>query len=422
MSTLLSINNYNYRRGGGDTVFLEHNRLFEEAGWRVASFCMHHENNLPSPWSDSFVQEIEFGKDYSLGQKLIHGANVIYSLEARRKIDGLIGRVAPDIAHAHVIYHHISPSILSLLRRRGVPVVMTLHDLKIACPAYKMLTHDGICERCRGGRIYNVLRHKCIKDSTLLSGIVLAEAALHRFLRSYHDNVSRFVVPSRFYRDKLVEWGWPEEQFRYVPNFVDSARFQPSFEPGDHFTYFGRLGVEKGVATLIRAAARAGVSLRVVGTGPEEERLRGIATQTGARVEFAGYLSGEALHDEVRRARAVVLPSEWYENAPVSLMEAYALGKPVLGARIGGIPELIREGTTGATFDSGSVDGLAAALTELAAAAPEDLAEMGREGRRWVETDFTSEAYVTRMMQIYADIAVDDGVRARLLQAVGDAR
>lgn len=404
MPSLLAINNYNYRRGGGDTVFLEHNLLFEAAGWSVASFCMQHDNNLPSEWSSYFVEEIEFGKSYSLPRKLIHGANVLYSFEARRKLDRLVAAVKPDVAHIHNIYHHISPSILGLLRERSVPVVMTLHDLKIACPAYKMLTHDGICERCKGGAIHNVVRHRCVKDSFALSTLVFVEAALHRLIGSYARNVDRFIVPSRFYRDKLVEWGWPAERFCHVPNFVDASRFEPQYEPGDAFVYFGRLGPEKGLPTLVRAAACAHVALRIVGSGPEEDRLRSLASELGANVEFVGYLSGESLHREVRQARAVVLPSEWYENAPVSLMEAYALGKPVIGARIGGIPELVEGERTGAIFESGSVRDLTDALTRFQSMNPAEIAEMGRYARVWVEDHFTSEAYVERMRSVYADL------------------
>jgi len=403
---LLSINNYYYYRGGAETVFLEQNRMLEAVGWQVAPFAMRHPKNLETPWSRYFVDEIEFGEAYSFAQKVIRANKVIYSLEARSKIRRLIDDFQPDVAHAHNIYHHLSPSILGVLKSRGVPTILTLHDLKIACPAYNMLAPDGICERCKGGRVHNVVVHKCIKGSTLLSGVVMVEAVVHRLLGSYRHNVDRFVVPSRFYIDKLTEWGMPAELFRHVPNFADVSRHEPNYTPGKSFLYFGRLSREKGVPTLIRAAAATGCSLSIAGTGQQAEELQALARELNADVTFLGYLTGSALHEAVKNASAIVLPSEWYENAPMSVLEAYAFGKPVLGARIGGIPELIRDGETGLTFASGDVESLADALQRFLALPASDISEMGRRGRRWVETEFTASLYRDRILDIYKELGV----------------
>lgn len=406
MATLLSINNYYYYRGGAETVFLEHNRMFEAGGWNVVPFAMKHPQNLPTPWSRHFVEEIEFGQRYSPVQQAARAAKVIYSFEARDKLATLLDATRPAVAHGHNIYHHISPSILGLLQRRKVPTVLTLHDLKIACPAYNMLAPDGICERCRGGRLHNVLVHKCIKGSAALSGIVMLEAMLHRLLGSYSRGVDRFVVPSRFYIDKLTQWGMAADRCRYVPNFVAADRYEPMFAAGARFLYFGRLSREKGIATLIRAAGQARLPLSVAGTGPQSEELQALAQQLGADVTFLGYLSGAALHAAIGAALAVVVPSEWYENAPMSVLEAYALGKPVIGARIGGIGELIRENETGLGFASGDVRSLAAALGEFAALEPARIAAMGRSGREWVEAEFSAERYRERILAVYRELGV----------------
>lgn len=406
MATLLAINNYYYYRGGAETLFLEHNRIFQDLGWQVVPFAMRHAQNLATPWSEFFVDEVEFGNDYSLREKLVRVPKVIYSFEAREKLARLLKAVEPDVCHAHNIYHHISPSILGLLKRRGIPTVLTLHDLKIACPAYSMLTHDGICERCRGGRLYNVLAHRCIKGSRALSAIVMVEAVLHRLIGSYRHSVSRFVVPSRFYIDKLVEWGMPRPLFRHIPNFVAAEQFRPAYAPGRAFVYFGRLSAEKGLKTLVRAAAAARCELTVVGTGPMLEELRMLAASLQAAVAFPGYLTGERLHDVVRSARAVVLPSEWYENAPMSVLESYALGKPVMGARIGGIPELIRDGETGVGYESGNEAALADALRWMLEQPDGEIAQMGRRGRHWVETAFTAQLYRDRILETYREVGV----------------
>ena len=404
MPTLLSINNYFYRRGGAEVVFLEQNRLLEEAGWDIVPFAMRHDKNLPSPWSEFFVEEIEFGEAYSLREKAVRALKITYSMEARRNIKRLLERANPDVAHAHNVYHHISPSFFEVLHARGVPTVLSLHDLKIACPAYKMLTHDGICERCKGGKIWNVATQRCIKGSRVLSAVIMLETAVHRLLGCYSKNVDRFVVPSRFYIDKLVEWGWPRERFIHVPNFVDIDLLRPMGPPGEHFVYCGRLGPEKGLATFIRAVAQSRVKAQIIGTGPEEAALRALAQETGAIVDFAGYRSGEELYALLRSARALVLPSEWYENAPMSVMEAYALERPVIGAEIGGIPELVREDETGALFPSGDQDALAAQLTRFAGLSTQAVWDMGKAGRRWMAADFGATHYRDRLLAVYAAV------------------
>jgi glycosyltransferase involved in cell wall biosynthesis len=402
---LLSINNYFYPRGGAEVLFLEQNRMFENIGWQVVPFAMRHSDNLPTPWASYFPDEIELGRSYGLGEKLLRAQRVIFSLQARRKMRQLLERVRPRIAHAHNIYHHLSPSVLPMLRKRGIPVIMTLHDLKLACPAYTMMADNQPCERCRGGRIHNVAVHRCIKGSLALSSLVMIETFVHRLLRLYEANVSRFVVPSRFVLEKLVQWGWPRDRFVYIPNFVDVARFRPGAEIGSRFVYCGRLANLKGVETLVRAAALAKQPLTLVGAGPEETRLRKLAADLGADVLFLGHQTKDALVEVIRSARAIVVPSECNENAPLALLEGYAAGRPVIGSRIAGIPELVREHETGVLFPAGDVKALAAALQEFAGLPTARLAEMGNAGRSWVEQDFSAATYRDRLVALYESLA-----------------
>jgi glycosyltransferase involved in cell wall biosynthesis len=406
---LLAINNYYYRRGGAEVVFLEHNRMFENIGWQVVPFSMRHPNNLATPWASHFPDEIEFGADYSLGAKLIRAPRVIYSMQARQKLRGLLASVRPQIAHIQNIYHHLSPSILPLLKERGIPAIMTVHDLKLACPAYTMMLGGEACERCRGGRLYNVAVNRCIKGSLVLSGLIMVESYLHRLLGLYQDNIDRFIVPSRYLLEKLVQWGWARERFAYIPNFVDIEQLTPGSPIGRRFVYCGRLDESKGTATLVRAAAVARQPLTLVGTGPQEASLRRLSQELGADVIFTGYLAEDALVAAIREARAVVVPSEVHENAPLSLLEAYAAGRPVIGSRIAGIPELVRDGETGVLYASGDVDALSAALLRLAELPDARLAAMGAEGRAWVERDFSPVVYLERQLELYESI----GARVR---------
>lgn len=406
MPSLLAINNYFYLRGGAESVFFEEMEIFKSDGWDVVPFSMKDEKNIESPWSKYFIEPLEFENIQSLVAKALAVPKIIYSHEAKKKLSKLLQEVKPDIAHAHNVYHHISPSILSVLKKANVPTVMTLHDLKIACPAYRMLNDQGICEKCKGGKNFNVLKNRCIKGSALGSGVIMLESYLHMWLQSYAKNVDRFIVPSRFYRDKFIEWGWPAEQFAYVPNFVDTEQFTFSDKAGEYFFYFGRLSFEKGVGTLIKAALKTGVKLKVAGTGPDMEQLKELAGDA-SNVEFLGFLRGESLHDAIGGARAVVLPSEWYENAPISVMESYAMGRPVIGADIGGIPELIKSGITGEIFPSGDMEALCEVLSRLDDEPDANLSEMGLAGRHWMEDEFDRTVHLEMLRQVYRGVGVN---------------
>jgi len=406
MPALLSINSYHYRRGGSDVVYLDHAALMESLGWVNAFFSMHHPKNLESPWSRFFIDELEFDHTYSLSQRVAMAAKAVYSFEAQRKLRALLQDFRPDVAHLHCIYHHHSPSILPVLTDAGIPVVMTAHDLKIACPAYKMLNRTGVCERCKDGPVLNVVRHRCVRDSLAASTIVAVESGLQRVMQTYRKHLTKVVVPSRFFMEKFVEWGWSRDRFVYIPNYVDVTKYQPVFTSGDYFLYFGRLAPEKGVATLMRAAKQAGVKLKIAGTGPIEAELHALQRELQGEIEFLGFQSGAALHRLVCEARAVVLPSEWYENAPMSILESFAFGKPVIGARIGGIPEMIEEGVNGWAFASGQVDDLTGVLARVQAMPDASLEQIGHAGREGVQRSFNRDAYISRMLNLYASLGV----------------
>ncbi len=402
MNNLLSVNNYYYRRGGAEVVFLEQNKIFEKLGWTVVPFSMKHPKNEDTKWENFFPNEIEYGAHNGWRDDLVNAFKIIYSWEARNKLHSLLDTFEPDIAHLHNIYHHLSPAILPVLKANRVPTVMTVHDLKLLCPAYTMFNSKGLCEKCKGGHIYNVVVNQCMKQSISLSSLIFAETLTHRLTDIYKKNIDKFIVPSQFYRNKFIDWGWEPDRLVYLPNFVDVKVVQPHYSPGNYFVFFGRLAREKGVKTLIQAANEANIELKIIGSGPQEEELKLLAAGLDAKVSFLGYQSGQVLHTVIKNAKAVVLPSEWYENAPMSILEAYAIGKPVIGANIGGIPELIRQGETGFTFESGNVESLCNTLTNLNTMKNTAVATMGKMAREWVENEFTNEKYSERLQSLYA--------------------
>ncbi|MGY6216465.1 glycosyltransferase family 4 protein [Methylolobus aquaticus] len=399
---LLSVNSYYYRRDGSEVVYFDHNACFEAQGWTVVPFAMQHPNNRTSDWSRFFVDEIEFGHEYGLVEKIRRVPKVIYSREAQRKLRLLLDNVSVDIAHCHSIYHHLSPSILPVLAERQIPVVMTLHDLKIACPAYHMHRAGfGVCEACRDGGVTQVFRNRCVKSSAALSFVIFLEAAVNGWLGSYQRYVQRFVCPCQFYADKLAEWGWDPQRFTVIPNAIDLTGWEPSYGAGGHFLYFGRLSAEKGLLTLVRAAAAAGVEVRLAGDGPQRAELEAESLRLGARVKFLGHLQETELRAAIAACRATVLPAEWYENAPMSVLESYAMGKPVLGADIGGLPELIELGRTGWLHSSGSAEALASCLREIRDMKDAEVEELGRASRAHVEHQHSLTQYTRRMLDLY---------------------
>lgn len=417
MPRLLNINTYHYRRGGADAVYLDHGALFARAGWESGWFAMHHPRNEQTHWSRFFVDEIELGHDYPAWRKLAIAKQVIHSRSHARALHRLLDAFPADIAHVHNIRHHIGANVLAELKRRGVPVVLTVHDLKLLCPAYRMHDGTGVCEACKSHAVFHCATRRCMHGSLPLSALISVESAVHRLTGAYRRYVDRIVCPSRFYLEKHVEWGFPRAQLVHIPN--DVALVPPAFfaPPGDYFCYFGRLSFEKGLETLVRAAAIARVSLHLVGEGPQEIALRALAAEAGADVTFHGHRAGDALFDVVRGARACVLPSEWYENAPKSVLEAFNHARPVIGAAIGGITELIEHGHTGWLFASGDVGALAAQLRAVRDADDAVIAEVGAHAAAFVLGKFSTERYLRDMSALYAELGV-----AVVDEATQDAR
>ncbi len=406
MPTQISVTSYYYRRGGAEAVMLDQNELLVDRGWEIVPFAMEYEQNFDTEYSDYFVEEIDFASQYAPIEKVRKVVKSVYSLEARREIGRLIDDVRPDIVHAHNVYHHLTPSIFGAIHKKGVPSVMTVHDLKIGCPSKLMLAPDGVCERCKGGKTWNAIGQRCLKDSLALSTIAAFETSLHQMLGSYKKNVDLFILPSHFHMNKLIDWGLPEEKARYLPNAVDVSDLSPTYGPGERFVFVGRLSEEKGLLTFVNAVAASGVAATIVGTGPQEHELRALVERTGADVDFAGYQTGDALFDIIGDARALVLPSECYENAPVVLLEAFGVGTPVIGSDLGGIPELIVPGETGLLATAGDVDSFATQLRKMNLKSRSELSEMGHAGREFVETRFTRNHYLEGLFDIYRELDV----------------
>jgi glycosyltransferase involved in cell wall biosynthesis len=397
--------------GGVGRYLLQEEEDLQRAGWEVVPFAIADAEARTSRWREYFVTAHDYSRPRFGARALADAVALVWNREAARKLDALLEAARPRVAHLHNIYHHLSPSILPVLARHGVPAVMTLHDLRLLCPAIHMLRRGEVCERCRGGRFYEAVLGPCVKDSRAASALAAVETAHQSWRHLYPRYVRRFLCPSRFLRAKHIEWGFSPEQLEHLPNFVDTGFWRPDPHPApaetdDAYLYFGRLSREKGLVTLLEAHARwernggGGESppqLWIAGTGPQEGELRRRTDELGLKgVRFLGSLDRVELKRRLARCQFSVLPSEWYENAPLAILESLAAGRPVVGTSLGGIPELIEDGRTGILVPPRDPAALLAGLRgarRLGSTAQ-------TAARAWTETHARRDAHMNRLFEL----------------------
>jgi len=411
---VLMCNSFYYLRGGVERCFFDLSQLLTSHGHQVIPFCMHHPSNYPSDYARYWVSEVDFPRllqqQPGLAGQLCVAGRVLYFREAQRNIERLIADTRPDVAHIQEIDHEISPSILPVIRKHGIPIVQTVHDYKALCPNTNFICRGEVCERCAGGHFYHVVLRRCKRDSRSASLLACLEAYFQHLSRIYQRHVSRFLVPSRFLEQKLIEHGFKAPMFR-LPHPVDLEKFAPGHDvagpdEGGYVLFFGRLVALKGVRTLFEALRHVhpGVQVYVAGEGELESELRAVAARHGmSNVRFLGQLDTEALIPVVQRAAFSVFPSECYENYPMSIVESFACATPVVASDIGGIPDMVRDGHNGLLFEPGNARHLADRIQYLVDH-PQQAIAMGQEGRRQVETINHPERYYQQIIAIYREL------------------
>ena len=402
---VLLIDVYNFNKGGAETVCFNTGKLLEEHGHQVVYFTLKWKENNPSPYSKYFPESKETRRGPL--RQVRNLVNYFYHFEAAKKLEQLIRDEKPDIAHIHLMWGQITPSIFPVLRRHHIPILLTVHDYRIVCPAYVFRDGRGrICEDCKGKYFYKCFTHTCCKGSKLMSAVMAAEQYFRNAFFNPAKYIDGFLYVSNFARDI---------QEKYMPavkntpnitlyNFSTSIAAQPKTMPKEkYFLFFGRLSREKGVRTLLEAFMDLpDCRLKVVGTGPKEEELRTFVRTNGMKnVEFLGYKRGKELQDLVAGAYFVIVPSECYENNPMTIIEAYSVGTPVIGAKIGGIPEIVVEGETGYQFVSGDSRDLKVQVVRAVGLSADEYSKLSAGTLKFAHENLSLESYYPKLIAFY---------------------
>ncbi|GAB5524352.1 MAG: glycosyltransferase family 4 protein [Roseivirga sp.] len=398
MKKVLNIGLNYFIQGGSDRYMVSLGKLLSENGYEVIPFAAQNQNSIETEYARYFPQGRK--RDSINPRELIKS---FYNLDSAKKLEQLIKDTSPDLAHIHIYYGKLSASILPVLKKYNIPTVQTLHEYKTICPTYTLYRNGHICTDCKGKHFYKAALNRCNKGSLIQSLGISLEAYISRTIGSQRL-IDKFITVSDFQREKILEFDTISAQkISTVHNFLDASDFEPGFQPGTYFLYFGRLDKTKGILTLVKALERLPhIKLLIAGTGDYENELRSYVTSHDMdNVEFLGFKSGNDLHDLIRGAIACTIPSEWYETFGLTTIESFALGRPVIGARIGGITEVISEGRDGFLFEPGNVDELTEKIDLLNGMKETTAIEMGKKGRSKVEEQFSRQVHLQKITHIY---------------------
>lgn len=405
---VLQINVFNYRKGGSETVYFNTTETLSSNGIEVVNFALKWKKNFPSPYEVYFPESKETRK--GIFRHISNAVNYFYHFEAAKKIERLIEAERPDIAQIHLIWGQITPSILPVLKKHGIPIIFTIHDYRIVCPAYTFRNGKGeVCEKCGNGSNYHCLLNNCTKGNYIFSAMMGVEQSFRNRFFNPAQYADGLIYVSNFAKS-IHEKYMPE--LKNKPNIVlynvsDHISNTPKvINPERYYLYFGRLSKEKGVSTLIQAFSKIPeLHLKIAGTGPEETKMKNLSQKLGAsNIDFLGYKSGKELENLVKNAYFIIVPSEWYENNPLTIIEGYSSQVPVIGAKIGGIPEIIEDGKTGYIFSHSNIDELLCCIKKAHRLSDTKYLELCKNTHNFALKNFNPLSYPTALIQFYDTI------------------
>ncbi|MFZ0284385.1 MAG: glycosyltransferase [Terriglobales bacterium] len=383
------VHNTYLEQGGEDVVFWQERRLLQEAGHQVLEY-------------QRFNHEMQ---QYSLARRLTIIGRTVWASDSYREFTKLLQQNRPDVVHVHNTFPLISPSILWACRRERVPVVHTLHNYRLLCPGANFIRNGKPCEDCTSGSIWQSVAHGCYRGSRPQTAAVALMLSVHRAKRTWTQAVDRYIVLTEFARSRFVNSGLPAEKITVKPNFVDPDPGKRTGTPS-YALFVGRISEEKGAHTLFKAWRQLPkhFTLRMVGDGPARAELESQATSQGlSNISFTGRLPRESVIEQMKGASFVVFPSQLYENLPLTIIEAFACGVPVLASRLGAMQEIVSEDRTGLFFEAGNADDLARAAKRMWEQ-PQYVRLLGDKARAEFEAKYTAAANYRQLMEVYRQV------------------
>ena len=404
---ILLIHKFHYMLGGTETFHYNLANELTKAGHEVIFFSMQDERNIPCAQDQYFVSNVDYNDRTLKGlRKLKAGVKLIYSFEAKRKMEQLIQNEKPDIAHIGLLHRQITFSVVDVLKKYGIPVVMHLHELTPICPCYTMLRPDGsICSDCAEGNYWNCVKNRCMKNSLFKSLLAYAEA---QFLKRghYYNKIDLYVAECNFYKELFQRSHFTTSRIIQMNNFLPSCQeYKISPKLGNYILYFGRYAREKGVLTILKAYSKIHCKeqLILVGRGPEEQKIRTFVKENNLedRVQINGAIFGREMDKIIDGAKVVLVPSEWYENGAFVALQALAKGKIVVASKIAGLAEIIQDGQTGFLAQAGNPDSFAQKITEALNLSDEESMKMSLRIVEYAKKRCDAKAYIKKLLDEY---------------------
>jgi glycosyltransferase involved in cell wall biosynthesis len=384
MITPLIVHNYYRHPGGEDQVFENECTLLEKHGHRVVRFAVH-------------------SSDFAKWSNFRLAANAVWNRAVCKQLSGIITREQPDIVHFHNTFPNISPAAYWTAQRHKLPVVQTLHNYRMFCPAALLLRRGRVCELClRLPLAWPGIVYSCYRDSKPNSAALAAMLFAHRLARTFATKVDRYIALTSFSRQKFIEAGLAGRKVVVKPNFVFEAP-KASQGKGAYALFVGRLSAEKGLDVLLDAwsGLMERVPLKIVGDGPLAEH---VAKRAGrmANVQYLGRRPHAEAIDIMANAGMLIVPSVWFEGFPMTVVEAFSIGLPVVASRLGSLAEIVHHERTGILFNAGDAMDLAACVRRLWTH-PKELLHMRAQARQEFDQRYSPEPNYRMLVDIYGE-------------------
>ena len=405
---ILQINKFYYLHRGAERYYFNLTKLLEDHDHEVIPFAMANIKNKATPYQDYFSKNINLQRpDYSW-QSIKKIKDIIYNKGAQADLAKLIMKTRPQIAHLHNIYHHLSPSILPVLKHFKLPVVMTIHDFKLISPDYSIFINGRPADKYKKHKYFNTVLHRAVKNSYGASAVAALESYIHDKMKIYQKNIDVFIAPSQFVKNIFIEWGWPAVRIKVIPHFIELGKRIMPRKGQNYMFYFGGLEPGKGIDAVIKTLYKEKIDLdlHIAGEGSQRKELEALVKKYNLhlQVEFLGNLNDQELAEEIRSCKFVIVPSKQYETFGLTVLESFAGSKPVLISSQGALPELVN-GDVGRIFSPYQKGSLAVNLRAMIE--DDNLEEMGKRGYELVKTQYGPEKHYQQILETYEQLLGD---------------